>query len=479
MKKRAEKTFGAFQTVTIILLFLATICMVLVYFNNLKIKNENVESNSFNAGLKLYSDSDLGYDTIVKEALLPSDIAVKKSGDSMFAIRTGEDYIKEVYALLDENIICLLGETCKGDIVANPNIFNDALYGEDFIYINYHSPLPSSLLYLHASGEEFSSKTITTLSQSTSNSISEIIIFPKNNQKNSVYGMSRSHTGEVTQYTVINDTKQNLALTEDFDIYKDPSASVMYNADFFGTQGNGSILSSNILYNSSFSYNKISVSKGAKGLSKNKEIQADIAIMLGINPDKAGNYYDQEIGGTVYMSTHGTLKVCDDKILYSNENDATGGVNISDFLGESSKEKHSLYECLSVAESFVKKLSTIAEDEEFLGGDAIPFISALYRESEMLVLEYSYFYENISIYGSEVAIRIKFTPEKLMGLEIYPLTVKVLSNERQKCYQPEWVSNIISSQSEKRNFFKLVFAYIPSNESSTIFEAEWTPVSVN
>lgn len=480
MNKKAERAFGALQTVFIILLFLATISMVLIYFNSLKAKNEELEGNGFNAELKLYSDTNLGYDDITKEYLLPSDIAVKKSGDSMFAIRTGEDYIREVYSLLDGNIVYLLGETCRQNIVTDSDVFDNALSREeDFIYINYHSALPAPLIYLHASGTEFSNETLANFAQSISNSISEIIIFPKNNQKNSVYGMSRSSSGEVTKYTVIKNTKQNFALTEDFDIYKDPSASVMYNANFFGESEIGAILPSNILYNASFGYNKISVSKGAAGLSKNKEIQTAIALMLGINPDKTGNYYDKEIGGTVYMSTHGTLKVCDDKIIYSNGNDVNGGIEIANFLGENSNGKHSLNECLSVAESFVKKLSAIAEDEEFLGGDAVPLISALYKEDNTLVLEYSYFYENISIYNSAIAIRIKFTPEKLIGLEIYPMTVKALSNEWQKCYQPAWISNIINSQSKKSNHFKLIFAYIPSNESSTIFEAEWVPVEIN
>ncbi len=473
--KKNTKAVDILRTVLIALFFIAAISMVFLHFIALRQKNENAsDASDFNVNLNLRSDAKSSYSSLAKDTLLPSSVAVKKAGRQMFAITSGSDYITEVYSLLGQNLAYILGDSCIAETETDPKAFDNALSSENLIYIKYHTSLPGVLIYIHALGD-ISAPPIMAIGEKTRYLyISELIIFPLDSGKDGLIAMARSSHGETTRFNISESPTQELADTDDFDIYRE--AEIMTPASFAGADNSGAVLASTLVYDVGKTYYKANVTQGSQGLSQNSELQAELAALIDINPDKTGSYYDESIGGTVYMATHGTLTVCDESIVYSTANNTGGGVELSYYSGKASGEEHAMYECLSIAESLTLALRTLGKDSPILGGEAEIQITDLYRSGEKLILEYSYFYDNIPISDYLTAIRMELTSSKLTKLELSPYNATVNKAEQQKCIAPLWILNIMKSNINDEADYTIVYKYTETENGS--YEAEWIPTRI-
>ena len=282
--------------------------------------------------------------------------------------------------------------------------------------------------------------------------------------------MARSSHGEITRFNISELPTQELADPDDFDIYRE--AEIMTLASFAGADSSP-VLASTLVYDVGKTYYKANVTPGSQGLSQSSELQAELASLIDINPDKTGSYYDESIGGTVYMATHGTLTVCDEGIVYSTANNTDGGVELSYYSGKAAGEELTFYECLSIAESLTLALRTLGKHSPILGGEAEIQITDLYRSREKLILEYSYFYDNIPISDYLTAIKMELTSSKLTKLELYPYNVTVNKSEQQKCIAPLWILNIMKSNINDEADYTMVYKYTETENGR--YEAEWIP----
>ena len=471
--KKASKAFEAIKTISIALLFAMAIIMVFMHFYILQKKNEVASGASdFRNTVSLNSDESSVYNSLSPSSLLPSAVAVKNQTGELAAITSSSDYMGEVYSIAKPDISFMLSNKCIAERLSDSAEFDRALSGESFIYISYHGNLPGILIYLHTLDNEYSSASLEIGNLTNSVFLKELIIFQNVKERDAVFALSRSQNGEVFSYKIASDKQINMH-TDDFDIYSE--ASAMTAAEFYGIN-EFKILPSTIVYSLPRSSYKISISKEDTELSTNTPLQIELANMLDINPDKTGSYFDEALGGTVYMATHGNLTICNDSIIYSTANNIGGGVSLSFYSGKATEEPHTMYEIMAIAESIVNSLNTSDLCSPLLGGEAEPQITALYRNGDQLVLEYGYFYDNVPISDMEVGVRLKMSASKLTGFELFPINVKAIKSEQQQCIAPAWALSITKGNISEDGLYTIVYKYASINDND--YEAEWIPTQI-
>ena len=472
--KKLKETLGIIETAFIIILFACALLMVYMFFEELQLKNQGSELDG-NTVIEGYNEAGAQYSELSSDVLLPENIAVKKAGRDMYAISSGAEYVEEIYAMLQSNLSfifssCTASETSEEDFLL-------ALDAEELIYLCFHSELPAPLIYIHSLGRGANELADSALI-GTSHTIREIIIFPSQNEEGEIYAISRDENGSATSYTISStDGLKDCSIGADFDIYVD--AEVLLGAYFHGSKEKTNITPSTLLYSLSGVYNKITLTKGTGSLSENKEAQREIALMLSINPDKTGSYFDSELGASIYMPTHGHLSFYDDKLVYSSSGNENGGIDLSDFSGSKDKKEHTLAQALTIAESLIKNVCAVSGIAEYTGGEAQLLITDFYsNESGSLVLEYEYFYDNIPLHGVEIGARVEFSSEKLTRLELFPMSVATIKGEFEKSAYPDWLVKATEAYGDENETYTVKGLYVASDNKSTKFEAEWTPIKV-
>ncbi len=460
--KKAE----IFKTIIITFLFLVVILMVLLHFGELRQRNENAADNDIGNSFTLKSTFSAEIDSISENMILPAQIAFKKETDDVFAICSGKNYMQEIYSLVESSIAFMFSSGCTV-LEEEAHIFDNAISSNNFIYIKYHTPLPAVILYLdsidkNSSNPEQSSEKI------SSSVINEIIIYPLENAKDSIFALSRSPSGEVKKY-LLQATPLGGVGIADLEIYRE--AGAMVSAKFYSS-ANDNLLSSTLIFDDMPSKNSLLLSEGIKNLSKNAELQNTFAEILNINPNKTGSYFDNEISGTVFMATHGTLVFTDEKIEYSTLNN-TDGLSLSIFSGKDSDISHSMYECLLAAQSIASIFSEIDGAEI---GDGQLLLTDLFRKGESLTLKFGYFYDNIPIASQNDALVIDITSEKLTGIKFLPAKIVADRSNMLKSMPASWVVSIAENASVENVKYTLVYKY-EAGDGGNLF-AEWKPVKI-
>ncbi len=473
--KKAFKTVETVKTILIIVLFVLSIFMVFLHFDILRNKNEQAsDASDFGDMVGSATGESSNLSSVLKSTLLPCAIGVKNSENKLVAISSGSSYMREVYSLLDSSIELIFSKGCIAADEPDQAAFYKALESTGYIYISYHETMPAVLIYLSTLDAGYSSSSVPVGNLTKELSIKELIIFPHKNSKGDQFALSRTVNGETTSYTLSNDIKTSLHI-DDFDMYKE--AGAMASASFFGEYGKSNIHSSTLLYSLPHSYYKINSELGAKGLTNKTAEQAIIAELLDINPNKTGNYFDTDIGGTVYMSTHGTLTFCDDKITYSTENNANGGIHLSFYSGKAEGDEHTLYEVLTIVESIARHLNTGDKTSDLLGGEAVPQITNLYRKDGRLIIEYEYYYDNIPIWEIGTALKFEISENKITYFELLPMHTTIVKEAQQKSISPNWVVNIMNGTIKDDSLYTISYKYVNTKEN--IYEAEWIPIKIN
>ncbi len=473
-KELEMKKFGTriepVKTALLVILFLLSLCMVSMHFAILKGKNENTSSaldNIENMGSVIST----AYVSLSELPVIPETVAIKNSMGDISAISSGIHYMREVYSLLRSDIAYILGQNCIAE-TAEDDVFDKLLDSNGFIYIGYHTPLPASLLFIHAKDNIDSDSSLPIGNLTDSLYIKELIIFPENGAGDMTYAAARLGNGEAVLFLVKNEPTEELVRITDFDIYK--KAAAMFPARFYGKSSN--ILASSIVYTTLPSNVKISVSE--EGFTReSKELMASLAELFNINPDKTGSYFDTSKDGTVYTATHGTLTFTEKLISYTTENNKSG-IALEYFSGKSGTEPHSLCDILACAEQIINSLTSDQELSEFFGNEAELLLTALYRDNGKIVVEYGYFYDNIKISDLERAVRLEMNEERLSGISIIPAKIRAEKGNESKALSPAIVLSVIEEKAENSSFFTIINKYKKENGEQGFYASEWIPSEI-
>ena len=464
--KKTEKKAEIIKTVVIALLFTAVMLMVFFHFDELRKRNENAADNDIGNSFTLKSTFSEEIDSNSENMLLPSQIAFKKNTNNIFAICSGKNYIEEIYSLLSDSIAFMLSSKCS-IIEDDAKAFNDAISSNQYIYVRYHTPLPSVLLYFDSIERNgtFSGEVSDKISSSV---ISELIIFPEESAKGSIFALAKETGGKVQKF-FLNEAPPSSVGIADLEIYRE--AGAMVSARFYSSSSEN-IVSSTLIFDDMPPKSPLTFTEGIAGLSENAELQVPFAEMLSINPNKTGSYFDDELCGTVYMATHGTLTFTDEAIEYSTLNN-TDGISLSIFSGKESDSSHSMYECLSAARAIASIISDIKGVQI---GDGHLLLTDLFRKGQALTLKFGYFHDNIPLSSQNDALILEITAEKLTALKFYPSKISADRSNVLKSLPAGWVISIAEHESKENEKFTLIYRY-EADESGAFF-AEWTPLKI-
>lgn len=467
--KKTEKRRESIKTLIIAVLFLLVILMAYLHFEVLRRRNNDSSDTGITNDFAINSTLSSSEAALDGKTLIPSEIAFKDSMGSTYAISSGKDYMMEIYSLLEPYIMYLLGNDCTSDS-ATESTFDGAISSENFIYVRYHTSLPAILLYINAFENNPHSGYYSSQSETaTGLDVKELIIFPDSISEGSAFALSRDEAGNVTKFTVKKASAEKNIGIADLDIYRE--AGAMVSAKFHNRGIECGVLASTLIFDDISTKPSLDIRVGIEGFSKSAELQDEFAELLAINPNKTGNYFDSELGGTVYMATHGTLTFTDRSVTYSTESN-TDGIALSRFSGKENDEEHSVYECLSVAIALANAFS----EKDTVGiGEAEMLITGLYRVGDKLTVDFGYFYDNIPLSDTETAFSVEMTAYNLTSLKFSPISATSNKAVLIKPIPASWVIALAEKTEKSNESYTLVLKYRRSEDGT--YSAEWIPVS--
>ena len=154
------------------------------------------------------------------------------------------------------------------------------------------------------------------------------------------------------------------------------------------------------------------------------------------------------------MPTSGTLTESAEKIVFTSENNQSGGIPFVDFSDGKGKEgEYTLPECIAAAERLVRKIKNAYPF--LLGGEAEPVITSLSRVGE----------------------KIEMTSEKMTYFALYPTSVTAHASERRRSISSYWRAEMLKSEAEENAIYTLVYKYRQPADD-TLMSVEAVPVKI-
>ena len=464
--KKSEKTAENLKTAAICLLFLCAIALSALYFY----RSGFIFSKGNTGAGNIVTDTNAENEKAQFDGLIiPESIAAKSAGKHTYAITQGEDYMQLIYRRVCENLSIALSENCSAT-ASDSEAWEAACLQDDFILVKYHAPLSHAVIVADAAsnlGEEALKNGL----EENIGAIDQIFIFPDKTNNGEVFAMTRGKDGEIFTLTLKNSEKaENTVTAQDLEIYVNASAMTL--ADLYSHVGNRKdILCSTVLHSFGLNSQKIVFSQGYEGILEDTATSNSVASFFDINPDKSGNYFDEETKSTVYVATHGTLHVSELAISYSSAGE-TGGIPLSNYSDAFSKNAISTAEAIVLAQSFISGYQDL--DRRFLGGDAHPVLSAVYSDNNgQVTLEYIYCLSNVEIEDSGTACRLTLKNGRIVAFEATANLYLVSDGgERRHSLSPEWVINMSLPQQED-DLYTLKYRYRTSD-----MLAEWSAVKI-
>lgn len=467
----SERITKNVKTTAAVLLFVLALILSSLYFGAL-ISRTSSEDSTLGIGTGNSSGSASG--GLVARQLTPAAVAVKEAGKTCSAITVGSDFMNDIYSALSENIAFIFGASCRAE--RYDGSFDELISSDEYIYIRFHTDLPASVIFAH-SLEEPSDASL--FDKFEVGEIFEIIIPSSLETAEAYYAFSRSTGGAVYAYIRSESADASgLCMPSDLSEYRD--ASALSYAEFNGKNENG-ILPTTLIFPAGMSASKITVSRGCDLLGENSKLQKEIASIFGISADKTGSYYDEETGGIVYMLPEGRFTESRDGIVFTAENNQSGGISLSDLTGGT--DDGSLVGCLAAAEYLVKRIND--GFPYLLGGDAEPLITSVRKDGDTVIMEYGCFYDNMAISGEKSVCRIEMTSGKLSYFGISPINVTSSSGERSRSISQYWVIDVLTVEIEEKGLvgaFSVIPKYVSDgsiSESEEAFLPEYVPVKIN
>lgn len=459
-----EKALNSLKTATIVLLFALTLTLSFFYFMKFLGTTSGQGGIAISESFMPSEGGSVG--GLVESQLVPEVISVKEAGKGACAIISGEEFMRDIYRAVSPDIAEIFGSSRTLEISEAP--LDDFIGADEYIYVRFHSYLPPALLYIHAVGI---GADLSNFDKADIGNIYELMIVFEGEKSDAFV---RNSDGE-TYRLAAKDSDNNRMPVKPAELSQYREAAALSYAEFYGEAG-GAILPTTVMLSGGIATAKISLTRGYDGIGSEKELQKGIASLLGINPDKTGNYFDEASESAVYMPTSGTLTENAEKIVFTSENNQSGGIPISDFSGGAASDSiYTLAECIAAAERLVRKIKNIYPF--LIGGEAEPVITALSRSGEKITIEYGIFYGNLAASGEKSVCRIEMTSEKMTYFELCPINVTAHTSERSRSISPFWRAEMLKSQAEENTVYTLAYKYSQS-EDGALMSAEAVPVKI-
>ncbi len=435
MIKKDNKKHGGnlgehIKTAVLCMLVVTLVILVVVYIRRIQVYEKVIAEKSPESFNKLWSvQSGAEPHGIDSSRLLPEFIGYKQA--SFVTPRGCVGSSGAVGALYDLVKPCLI-ELFGSDSVcielhpeSGRELFESAKGKDEFIYIRYHVPVMYQVIYAYGVGELTVSEENVAVGEegAVGAYISELIIVSENNGGSPI--TLAYATDSDGNYYEFRPTKYSAESS--FYISKLANDDVGITTSDFTFVTDGALVSSEPMISSELLCNDIIVS--LTDLS-GEEIKNGLLRLLGYNPDKLDAYDDK--GADVYIDSHSRLRLGGGSVSFvtydatAGAYDGVRGLSLDTLLGYTLDKTPTFFDKLTAADNFIRLLGEISP--KLVGGEASLCLGEVYREDDLLIVEYFPTYNNVRI-GDEVGLRIVFAENTLCEFELFPVTVDVGENE--------------------------------------------------
>ncbi len=470
-----KKVSNAIETVKTILfaaLFVSMVILAAMYI--LSTQSERLAFGDdivFDKFLAVKTNDSQSAETFNFAHISPELIGVKKSGERARAMLANSGYLSDMYGNIMPYITHIFGEggTCTAlDADTGASLWKKCIDSDEFVYVRYHTEFPFSLLYAHSRYTEDTD--IYDSSKDSETYVSEFFIL----RENGAYALvARDAKGNVARFDTEN-TEHGFEYSL-LDRYLNRCQEFAFAAQLYGYYG--SFDSVPILYDNFSSKN---VNADNIIFDNFGDVSGDnfreLMRLFDFNPDKLNAYVDVDDNtASLFVEAHGTLRMSTSKLEYTAASD--GGISVPDFLNYKNID-YNVYDHIKAAECFAYLIRNMSP--ETFGGDAALGLSYIGYRDGILVVEYSYFYENVLVeYGEEkIALRFEIANNKFVGIKIRPLSLTSSGNTLRNFSQSMIFKLYEEELTAKENIrIDMRLRYTVPNSESDDTGAEWSLIA--
>jgi len=430
VKKRPNKVVETVKTFLLALLVITLVLLVALYISGIRGFEKRAAEGADEGFNKLWSAQG-GVEPYGLESshLIPEFVGYKQASfDKPRGCVGNTGDTSALYDLVKPCILELFGSNsvCSAlDHTAGKELFRTAQLGDEFIYIRYHVPVMYQMIYAYSAGKLTVAEDEVAVGASgpVGAYVSELIIvsdkslgakltvaYAHDADGNYYEFRPKEYTAESSFYISKLANNDDGITTCDF--------SFLHSDTFDGAEPmiDAELLCGDIV---------------PSVVSLNDEMLRDALLrLLGYNPNKLDAYDDK--GADVYIDSHSQLRLGGGSVSFVTADATMGeyeelrGIAVDTLLGYTLDSAPTLFDKLTAADNLIRRLGEISPS--LIGGEASLCLGDVYRDGELLVVEYFPTYNNIRI-GTNVQLRVVFAKNTVCEFELFPVTVDIGETE--------------------------------------------------
>ena len=468
MKKRSGFVEG-FKTVVFAALVVSMVLLASTYI--LSTQSSYITAGNrdvFDGILSVQNDGEYGAKTLDYSYIPPEFIGLKISSGSPRAFVADDGYLFDVYRYVMPYISEMFGENGKLerlDEATGRALWLGCTDTDGYVYVRYHTEFPLSILYAYSRG----------------------------NDDAGVYRSLKSDEAMIYEFFIVKDDSSSVLVARDANknVYRFTAESAE-SFDFSGLERYGGrgeefsfaceIFDGDKLADTvpilldPLSAERISTKNVILDELGDPESESFRSLMrlFDFNPDKLNGYNDtDDDSSSVFVETHGNLRMSAKRLEYTASSD--GGVSVLDFLGyRKSDSDYNISDMLKATQGFVEAARAVGE--ESFGGDADLGITHISYSDGRLVLEYSYFYDNVYVaYGEEgYAVRFEIRDNLFESIVVRPRFIESAGESRRNFLQ-KMIINMQSDRifAEEASSVNMKLRYVAEQIENDAIDTEW------
>lgn len=348
-----------------------------------------------------------------QDHLLPDFLGIKQEGEQAVGLLSSAAMLRDLDEALAPWGAFALGEGARAETLPADEAdayWRGCLTSDAYFYFSWRFAVPAAVLRAHSLPEDAAAMLET--ADGTLPRVAEIFFFP-GLRDGDVCAVSRDGDGQVTLWHRTPGEEDILPGLADFKIYLERGVLQAYTFAGEGRDDCPSGLLTLPVPAIPLTLPELALEQPFAGTGENDRVSEILLTLFSYNPNKASSYFEADTDTVVFVETHGTLRASADSLVY--EAAEQGGLAVADLVRKSSSALN-LRDDIIACEALVNQLRQA--DTACIGGDAAPQLIAVGTEGDVLVLEYAYAYNNVTIVQAAPALRLTVRAHRIVGVTL-------------------------------------------------------------
>nr|MBQ4319428.1 hypothetical protein [Clostridia bacterium] len=466
------------KTVAVILLFCCMVTLAAFYIVNTQRLTMTGDS-AVDIDRLLIIRSGGGELTEYDRSLVMPEVICFAEDGLMYGCLSDSDTLGDIYSVIAEPLMKLLGPDSSASPCTKEDgdiLWNAYAAAEDLIYVRYHTPLPSPIIYAGLKGGAVS--TPPEYASGDPVSIRELIITLEDNGGGAYEysAAARDRSGSVTRYDLKTKRGTSFDLSE---LSGFKTSRMLVNCTFYASSPDtdyGLELSPTALITEAKLTSQLITSSDAMtgGVS-------DLVLRLfGFNPDRL-NTYTESSGVKVYVEPGATLRHSFGSLHYDVTDPTASGIDVTGLLGyENYSGDYNVYELLCASGELIRRFKMISP--MLCGGNASMLLTDIEYDDDdgSITIGFGLTFGGIMLCGTDYD-PIRSLEVTYNGGRITEVTLNTTSfigtASAIACFPQSWTMNGISAalapDDDMCGDIKLAYIVSSDEDSMAAFSSDW------